>query len=260
MTAPALVLLAHGSTDPRIAGQLHELRRSMQQARPDLDVSLAFLDHCPPSGPAVVQALAKRGVQEMVFLPLELSSAVDVDQAAVDVIDLLRQNNPGVSMQLARPVGPATDLLNVLDQRLREALRSSGAGELDALVISVPHAGDARGNALLARRARQWGSHHRLPCLVAANDSPATDIAHAMRTLRAQGRRHIAVGSLYVCSDESFRGQLATALRAGAVAVSEPVGSHEVLLELVMARYAFAAMDLLDQAQQQAEEVLELAI
>ncbi|WP_394276895.1 sirohydrochlorin chelatase [Luteococcus sp.] len=260
MTAPALVLLAHGSTDPRIAGQLHELRRSMQQARPDLDVSLAFLDHCPPSGPAVVQALAKRGVKEMVFVPLELSSAVNVDQAAIDVVELLRHNHPSVSMQLARPVGPATDLLNVLDQRLREALRASGAGELDALVISVPQTGDARGNALLARRARQWGSHHRLPCLVAANDSPATDIAHAMSALRAQGRRHIAVGSLYVCGDQSFRLQRATALKAGAVAVSEPIGAHEVLLELVMARYAFAAMDLLDHAQLQDEATLSVAI
>ena len=56
MTAPALILLAHGSTEPQMAAVLHQLRVQMQQARPELNVNLAFVDRCPPSGPAVVQA------------------------------------------------------------------------------------------------------------------------------------------------------------------------------------------------------------
>lgn len=248
MTAPALILLAHGSTEPQMAAVLHQLRVQMQQARPELNVNLAFVDRCPPSGPAVVQALASRGVREMVFVPLDLTHAVEADERSQQLLERVSAAHPEIAFTMSRPLGPATDLLNVLDARLREALRQTQSTEIDALVLSTSSAGDPRGNALVARRARQWASHHKLPCLVAVTDGTGPGVVQAMASLRAQGRRHVAVGSFFIAGDEGYAVQREAALAAGAVAVSSPMGGHEFILELVMARYAFAAMELLDVA------------
>lgn len=47
MTAPVLILLAEGATNPRVVEVFHDLRKQMQLQRPELSVHLAFLDHCP---------------------------------------------------------------------------------------------------------------------------------------------------------------------------------------------------------------------
>ena len=112
--------------------------------------------------------------------------------------------------------------------------------------ISSATTGDVRGAALLARRARQWSTHHRLPCLTAVADGTGPSVAQAFAGLRSQGRRHIAVGSFFLGPDESYAVQADLAYRVGAVAVSEPLGTAAEVAELVLARYAFAAMDLLD--------------
>ena len=41
------------------------------------------------------------------------------------------------------------------------------------------------------------GNHHRLPCVTAFATGSGPSSAEAIRTLRGQGRRHIAVGSWF---------------------------------------------------------------
>ncbi len=246
MTAPALVLLAEGSSEPRVVEVIHKLRKQMQLQRQELSVHLAFLEHCPPSGPQVVNTLVARGVQEIVFAPLALSHAVDVGEDAEKMLTAVRKNHPKLNVTLAHPIGPATELLNVLDLRLRNALSACHALELDALVLCTPDSGDLRGSALLARRARQWGSHHKLPVAVACADGSGTSVTSAIASLHEQGRRAIAVGSLFLTADEHYAAATEQALACGAVTVSAPLGADEHIVDLIMARYAFAAMDMLD--------------
>lgn len=245
MTAPALILVASGTKDRFAAESLHHLRKKLQGARPDMQVSLAFLDTCPPSGPQVLSALVGRGINEVVFVPLDLTRAVEVHPLIDDVVTNAKAAHPGVRFAVARPIGPAVELLNVLDDTLRDALRHEHCAEIDGLVLATSCCGDPRGSALVARRARQWSTHHKLPVHVAVADASTHGVAHAVQTLRAEGRRHIAVGSLWLAGDESYIAQRQQALAAGAVAVSAPFAEHEQVVGLVLARYAFAAMELL---------------
>lgn len=254
MTAPALILVASGTEDRLAAESLHHLRKKLQVARPDIQVSLAFLDTCPPSGPQVLSALTGRGIDEVVFVPLDLTRAIDAHPMLHTMVANATAAHPGVRFAVARPVGPAVELLNVLDDMMREALRREHVAEIDALVLSTRCTGDARGNALLARRARQWAAHHHLPVQVAAADGTHS-VVQAVQALRAEGRRHIAVGSLWLAGDETFWAQRAQALATGAVAVSDPFSDHDVMLGLVLARYAFAAMELLTDEMLGLEEV-----
>lgn len=246
MTAPALVVVAQGSSDPHVAQTTHELRKGLQAIRPELTVRGAFLDHCPPSGSQVITQLAKLGIEEVVFVPLQLTNAIEVTPAVNALVSRSRAAYPELRFTTSRPIGPEISLLTVLDHRMRSALSHARCLELDGLVLSAESVGDVRGSALLARRARQWSTHHRLPCVTAVADDSGPSVAQAIMSLRSQGRRHIAVGSFFLSADHAYHAQSDLAFRYGAVSVSDPIGAAREVLDLVLARYAFAAMDLLD--------------
>ena len=108
-------------------------------------------------------------------------------------------------------LGIADDGRGVVDlQRLVQGVMPvsythlSHAVELNALVFATPDTGDVRGAALLARRARQWASHHKLPITMACADGSGNSVAAAMMSLRDQGRRAIAVGSFFLTADDNY--------------------------------------------------------
>lgn len=246
MTAPALVMVARGSSDPEVAQVAHEMRLQLQQMRPDFSISAAFLDHCSPNAHQVVNKLVRQDHSEIVLVPLQLTHAIEICADMQQMVQRMRSTFPRTKFVVSRPIGPEASLLNILDERLRNALRLARALELDGLVLSSEATGDIRGNALLARRARQWSTHHKLPCLTAVADGSGPSTAQAIQGLRSQGRRHIAVGSYFLTADDAFHRQAELAYRFGAVAVSDPLGAHPEVLDLVLARYAFAAMELLE--------------
>jgi sirohydrochlorin ferrochelatase len=147
---------------------------------------------------------------------------------------------------VSRPIGPASEVLNILDARVREALHRTGALEIDGLVLAAPSGGDIRGGTLLGRRARQWSAHHRLPVQLAVDEGDGRATALAVQSLRSQGRRHIAVGSLFLTPTAGYQAHAQAGLRAGAIAITSPIGDSEHLRLLILARYAFGAMELLD--------------
>lgn len=244
MTAPALVLLAHGSADSSVTDVVHSMRVGMQQMRPELSIHAAFLDQCPPTSQQVISRIARTGCTEVVFVPLNLSTAFH-EPAAEPVVRRVQADHPDIRFIAARPLGPEACLLGLMDRRLRSALQQAHATELDGLVLMARGAHDTRSQSLLSRRARQWSLHHKLPCVVATHDFGPTAAA-AIQSLRAQGRRHIAVGSLFLTADDAYRAQADLARQSGAITVADPLGVEDEVLDLALGRYAVAAMELID--------------
>lgn len=241
MTAPAIILVADGPDDPAVAETLASITRSLKLARSDLRIHLARLGGITPSLPDVVARLVSQEVGEVVLVPLDLVSAAE-HAPEYDSFP----HSPDIHVVVSRPVGPASEILNILDERVREALHRGGALEIDGLVLTAPAGADVRGTSLLARRARQWSTHHRLPVQLAVDEGDGRATASAVASLRAQGRRHIAVGSLYLTPTPAYHAHSQAALRAGAIAVTAPIGDTSHLRLLILARYAFGAMELLD--------------
>ena len=225
MSAPAIVLVSRGDDDPAVRASLVVVIDHPHRLRPDLHVTLGLLNSSTPTVHEAVAALAATGVEEIAMVPMDLVSATEHSPVLSHVRDEVGAANPDLGIVIARPIGPDIDLLNVLDAKLRGALHRANAVEVDALVLACPDGGDHRGASLLARRARQWGAHHKLPVQLAQNDITGRATGLAIGALRGQGRRHIAVGSLFLTSGPVFRALHQAALKAGGFAVTPPINA-----------------------------------
>jgi sirohydrochlorin ferrochelatase len=250
MTAPSLILVGHGGGDPRVAEVSQSLRARVTELRPGLDVHAAFLDN-PPTALQVINKLVERGVTEVVLTPLSLSDAFSGGAELTALLTAIRAAHPGLQVVASQPIGPDSRLLSVVDRRLRDELRRRRIDDLDGLVFladggSDQQGHDPRSHAIIARRARLWSAHHRLPSVTAFGSDHGPSAAEAVRSLIAQGRRHIAVGSWYLSPTEDYREQSRLALAAGARAVSAPLGAEPELVETIISRYVVSAMDMVD--------------
>ncbi len=139
---------------------------------------------------------------------------------------------------------PGAGFLEVLDERLREV----AAGLADTRARRA-----GAGRRRLHRPARQPVRRPPRPALghppqaaghrgVRRRAPPAT--GEAVRAFRAEGRRHIAVASLFLTPGVLTDRAAELALEAGAVAVSDPLGAHPEVARIVLARYAVGAVEL----------------
>jgi sirohydrochlorin ferrochelatase len=243
MAAPALVALAHGSRDPRSAASITALVDAVRSMRPDLKVERAFLDLSKPSLDTVIDRLSRKH-EEIVVVPLLLTEAYHAKVDVPSAIAAAQARHPDVRIRATPILGLEARFLEVLDLRMREALASARARELDALVLAAAGSSDPLANQSVARLARLWGSHHKLPvsAAFASTSPPAT--GEAVRAFRKEGRRHIAVASLFLAPGNLVDRASELALEAGAVAVSEPLGAHPEIARTVLARYAVGAVEL----------------
>lgn len=243
MTAPALILLGpetpENPLDSRGVRAIIDLAAAVHRTRPDIAVQPAFSHDFS----TVIDHLVSRGHDEIVVVPAVLAGQ---DSAIIHSLETMRSNQPtGISIIFADPLGLDGSLLTVIDERLRTVLAQHQVRELDALVLAGHGSKHSAINAALNRAARIWGNRHHLPTIAAFGTHVPPAVSEAVRAHRADGRRHIAVGRMFLThSSLSDRvGELA--IEAGAVAVSEPLGSHAELSHLVLTRYAVGSLQLL---------------
>jgi len=244
MAAPALIALAHGSRDPRSAATINALVGEVKAMRPDLRVEAAFLDLSKPGFHTVVDRLVRAGFDEIVVVPLLLTEAF---HATVDVPAAIAEaaaRHEGLRIRATAVLGHETRFLEVLDERLRAALKEARVRELDALVLAAAGSSDPLANQAVVRLARIWGAHHKLPAVAAYASAAPPATGEAVRAFRAEGRRHIAVASLFLAPGLLPDRAKELALEAGAVAISEPIGAHPEVARTILARYAVGAVEL----------------
>lgn len=244
MAAPALIALAHGSRDPRSARTIEALVDQVRRTRPDLRIEQAFLDHAKPAFPTVVRRLVRAGFDEIVVVPLLLTEAfharVDVPAAVAEA----QSAHEGLRIRATDVLGLEACFLQVLDERMRAALKDARVRELDALVLAGAGSSDPLANQAVARLARVWGTHHKLPVTAAFASAAPPAAGEAVRAFRAEGRRHVAVASLFLAPGFLPDRVRELGLEAGAVAVSEPLGAHPEVARIVLNRYLVGALEL----------------
>src|SRR5690349_18121717 len=246
MTAPALIVLARGSRDPRFVATISALTDAVACLRPGLRVAPAFLEATALSFDKTVSQLVGEGHDEIVVVPLLLSEAYHATEGVPSVIAGAEERHPGLRIQMTKVLGLDAAVFHVLDRRLREALAANRVRELDGLVLAGAGSSDPAANAAIARAARRWGKSHHVPTIAAFASQAPPAAGEAVRALRADGRRHIAVGLLFLAPGFLTDRVTELALEAGAVAVAEPLGAESEIAEIVLARFAVGALALVD--------------
>jgi len=244
VTAPALVALAHGSRDPRSSATVRALVDEVRRLRPDLRIEPAFLELSEPGFDTAVEELVGAGYDEIVVVPLLLSEAYHAKVDVPSAIAAATSRHEGLRIRATDVLGLETAFLDVLDRRLREALASARVRELDALVLAAAGTSDPLAVQSINRLARLWGSRHRLPTMAAFASASPPATGEAVRAFRGQGRRHIAVGALFLAPGMLYDRAAELALEAGAVVVSAPFGADPEVARTVLARYAVGAVEL----------------
>ncbi|MEV1064998.1 sirohydrochlorin chelatase [Streptomyces sp. NPDC050263] len=188
---PVLVVIAHGSRDPRHAATVHALVRRVRSLRPGLRVETGFLDFNIPSVHGVLESLAAEGgVRDVVALPLLLTRAF---HAKADIPAVLRDAPPQLRIRQAEVLGPSPLLLAALERRLYEAGLTPADKSSTGVVLASAGSTDPEAIAVIAEIAREWrrtGWCAVRPAFASAS-LPRTE--DAVRELRALGCSRVAV-------------------------------------------------------------------
>jgi sirohydrochlorin ferrochelatase len=222
VSGPALLAVAHGSRNPAAAEVVRTVGRQIARLAPVLDVRVAFLGHAEPSLPAQLDA-AGRGA---VIVPLLLSSGYHI---SADIAAAAQTSGARV----AAPLGPDQLLLTALTARLAEA----GVPDGTPLVLAAAGSSDPAAMTDVGQQAELLAAHLDVPVRPAYLSAAQPAVADAVRGLRAQTGRQVAVAS-YLLAPGQFQDQLAD---SGADWVTAPLGGHPALAGIVIDRYRTAA-------------------
>lgn len=114
MGARALVLFAHGARSASWAAPFARLRDLVQARRPDVSVSLAFLELMEPRLPDHVRALAQAGVGHVTVVPVFLGQGGHVLRDLPLMADALRAELPQLTLDVVGAAGEDPAVLQAL--------------------------------------------------------------------------------------------------------------------------------------------------
>jgi sirohydrochlorin ferrochelatase len=235
MAAPVLLVIAHGSRDPRHAATVHALVRRVRTLRPDLRVETGFLDFNVPSVPGVLESLATEGVRDVVALPLLLTRAF---HAKADIPAVLAAAPRRLRIRQAEVLGPSPLLLSALERRLYEAGLTPADKSSTGVVLASAGSTDPEAIAVIADIAREW--RHTGWCAVrpafASASLPRTE--QAVRELRELGCARVAVAP-YVLAPGRLPDRIARGA-AGADVLADVLGPAPEVARVVVQRYEAA--------------------
>lgn len=226
---PALVLVAHGSRDPRALTTVRALAARVRRLRPGLAVRLGHIELNEPLLPATLAAL---GDTPAVLVPLLLARGHHVKRDIPELAAAAR-----VHARVAAPLGPHPLLAEALHARLLEAGWPAALGDTarrsTAVVLAAAGSRDPDSAADTRRTARLLADRLGVPVVPAYASAASPAVPTALRALAARGRHRVAVASCFTAP-----GRFAAQCAAGSPwLASAPLGAHEAMARLVLHRY-----------------------
>jgi sirohydrochlorin ferrochelatase len=226
---PGVVLVAHGSRDPRAAASTEALSRAVADAHPEWEVHASYLDHAGPRPLDVLKWLALAGHERAVVVPLLLTAAYHGKVDVPAVLDEARELP--IDVRLAEVLGPVSDpLTDALVRRLPTT-------DVDAVVLSAAGTRDAAARATVEQAAAALGARLGLPCTVAYASAAPPMAGEAVASF---GAARVGVASYFLAPGLLYDKAVESARVAGAVAVAPPLGDAPELVTLIAVRVASA--------------------
>ena len=119
-----LILFAHGARDPLWSRPFEAVAQRILSRRPDVRVSLAYLEFMSPHLNEAADRLAAEGCTRVAVVPLFLGAGGHVRRDLPLLLEGLRQRHPGVQWLLRSAIGEADSVIEAMAIEAASALQS----------------------------------------------------------------------------------------------------------------------------------------
>jgi sirohydrochlorin cobaltochelatase len=116
MTKQGLVLFAHGARDPRWAEAFEAVAQRIRASRPELPVSLAFLEHLPPNLTQALRTQAGQGVTRVRIVPLFFGRGGHLREDFPAILEAARAAVPALEIEVSEAAGESGGIQDALAQ------------------------------------------------------------------------------------------------------------------------------------------------
>lgn len=230
--APALVVVAHGSRDPRALETVGALLARVRALRPGLAVHLGHIELNAPLLTDTLAALDDAGTRDAVLVPLLLGRGYHVKRDIPEMAAGAR-----LHARVAPALGPHPLLIDTLVARLTEAgwpAHPTGAQRhKSAIVLAAAGSRDPDNATDTARTAHLLSARLGVPVHPAYATTASPAVPEAIADLTAKGYTRVAVASYFTAPG---RFAMESAQAAPWIAAA-PLGAHDAMAHLVLHRY-----------------------
>ena len=194
---PALLIVGHGSRDPRGAEEFQELV-SLVRARAPMPVEGGFIELSRPPISECVNNLRERGAREVSAVPLMLLAAGHAKDDVPATLVREKLTHPDLDFHYGRALGIRPELLELMDERI-SAVVPEEEKEGTAVLIVGRGSSDPDANSDLAKMARLFFEGRPYPLVETAFVSLAPPgVPEALDRCRRLGIRRVAVFSYFL--------------------------------------------------------------
>ena len=240
---PALLIVGHGSRDPRGAAEFHQLVGLVRERSPSLAVEGGFIELSRPPISECVDSLVQNGTRDISAVPLMLLAA---GHAKNDIpATLVREgtNHPEVRFRYGRALGVRPELLELMDGRISAVVPESEKEETAVLVVGRGSS-DPDANSDMCKISRLLFEGRPYGLVETAFVSLASPkVPDALERLQMLGVRRVAVFSYFLFAgvlEERIREQseaFATANPGVEVRYAGYFGPSREIADLVLSRH-----------------------
>ena len=126
VTKTAVILFAHGSSDPHWLAPFTQLLEQIQQQSKSNRVELAYLELAEPSLEQKIQQLVEEGFLQFEIIPLFFAAGrhlrKDVPQQLEQIEQLLQQQGVSVNIELHGPIGLEPEVATAISQTIQRKI------------------------------------------------------------------------------------------------------------------------------------------
>jgi sirohydrochlorin cobaltochelatase len=195
---PALLIVGHGSRDPRGAQEFHELVSLLQRSNPSLSVEGGFIELSRPPIFECVNRLVEAGARGISAVPLMLLAAGHAKDDIPATLVREKMSHPEVSFHYGRALGIRPELLELMDERISAVVLEEDKEETAVLVVGRGSS-DPDANSDLAKIARLFYEGRPYPMVETAFVSLAPpSVREVLERCEKLGVRRVVVFSYFL--------------------------------------------------------------
>ncbi|CAN5211123.1 MAG: sirohydrochlorin chelatase [Actinomycetota bacterium] len=244
--APALLIVGHGSRDPRGVREFHDLVGLVRRRNPSLKVEGGFIELSRPPISECVDRLAEDGTLNVAAVPLMLLAAGHAKDDIPATLVREKMGHPKMSFGYGRALGIRPELLELMEERISAVVPEAEKDETAVLIIGRGSS-DPDANSDLSKIARLFYEGRPYPVVESAYVSMTPpDVEEGLDRCFKLGAKRIVVFSYFLFTgvlEERIRGQgeaFAAANHGVEVRYAGYFGPDERVADLVVERYTEA--------------------